>query len=68
MNDEIQARPLETVGLKWAAAGGFSTLPNGEVWWNETDRQGMVTLYGPDETAIYTVTLKIEVAGEEIRD
>lgn len=68
MRDEIQARPLESVGLKWEATGGFSTLPNGEAWWNETDRQGMATLYGPDETAIYTVTLKIEVEGEDIRD
>jgi hypothetical protein len=60
VGDEIGAYPLDQAGaFRWEASGAFSTLPNGEAWWNESGNQGIVTLYDPDHKSVYSVALEI---------
>ena len=46
-------------GYRWETQGGFSSLPNGEAWWNGTGPAGEAILYGPDGRALQQVPLRI---------
>gem|GEM_PF-796703 len=47
-------------GYRWETRGGFSSLPNGEAWWNGTGPVGEAILYGPNNRTLQRVPLRIE--------
>jgi hypothetical protein len=57
--DDITAAPLPE-GYRWEADGSFSSLPNGEAWWNGPDVEGKASLIGPDGNKLHTLQLRID--------
>jgi hypothetical protein len=58
--DGLQVLPLPQ-RYRWETRGGFSSLPNGEAWWNKTSPEGEAILYGPDNTELQRLQLKVEI-------
>jgi hypothetical protein len=56
--DDITAAPLPD-GYRWETDDSFSSLPNGEAWWDGPGVEGKARLIGPDGNELHTLQLEI---------
>lgn len=57
--DDIEAAPLPE-GYRWETSGSFSTLPNGEAWWEGPGVEGEASLIDPEGNQLVTLQLKVD--------